>query len=486
MRFLRQSLMGVLLASVTLALIIFAGQIIMGAVQTRLADEPPAPQQRERIFAVNVVPATYETIAPDLQAFGQVQSRRTLELRAATGGRIVWLSESFVEGGVVRAGDELIHIDPADASAARERIASDLLDAEAETRDAERSLLLARDELGAAEDQADLRARALARQEDLARRGVGTAASVEEAELSAAAARQSVLARRIAEAQAEGRVDQAATRLARARIALEEADRDVSDTKVMAGFDGTLSEVTLVEGRLVSANEKLAQLVDPSSLEVAFRVSTAQYANLLDENGNLMPAPVTATLDAASNSLVATGLISRDAAVAGEGQSGRLIFARLYSAPGFKPEDFVTVSVQEPPLDNVARLPASAMDANQTVLVLGPEDRLELQQVQLLRRQGDDILVRGPGLEGREVVAGRTPLLGEGIRVRPLRAEDADAPPAPPAMLELSEERRAKMIAFVEGNKRMPAEAKARVLSQLAETQVPAQLVERLESRMGG
>ncbi len=485
MRFLRQSLTGVFLASLTLALLVYAGQIVVGAVQTRMAQEGRASAPRERVFAVNVVPATYETVTPILEAFGQIQSRRTLELRAATSGRIVWLSEDFVEGGAVGAGEDLVHIDPADSEAALERTASDLLDAQAEVRDADRSLLLASDELAAAQDQAELRDRAFKRQQDLAQRGVGTAASVEDAELALASARQSVLARRIAEAQAEARVDQAANRLARARIALEEARRDVVDTKVMARFEGTLSEVSLVQGRLVSANEKLALLVDPHALEVAFRVSTAQYANLLDDFGRLIPAPVIATLDAAGNALVASGVISRDAAVAGEGQSGRLIFAKLDTAPGFKPEDFVTVSVQEPPIERVARLPASSLASNQTVLVIGAEDRLEELPVQLLRRQGDDVLVRGVGLEGREVVAGRTPLLGEGILVRPLRNTEEQVP-EPPAMLELSEERRAKIIAFVEGNQMMPSDAKERVLTALSRPQVPAGLVERIESRMGG
>ena len=88
------------------------------------------------------------------------------------------------------------------------------------------------------------------------------------------------------------------------------------------------------------------------------------------------------------------------------------------------------------------------------------------------------------GLNGREVVEARSPLLGAGISVKPLRG-DRSIPDAP-AMLELSEERRAKLIAFIEGNKRMPAEAKARVLARLAEPQVPARMVERIEGRMGG
>ena len=483
MRFLRQSLVGILLVSVTLALMIYAGQLVMSAVQVRMSDDKKPPEARERVFAVNVVTARMETISPQLPAFGQVQSRRTLELRAATAGRVIWLADTFEEGGVVVAGDVLVRIDPADAQSALDRVQSDLLDARAEQRDAERALLLARDELVAAEDQAELRARAHKRQLDLQSRGVGTASTVETAELAAAAARQVVLSRRQAVASSEGRVDQAITKLARAGIALDGAKRDLADTTLEAAFDGTLSAVSLVEGRLVSANEKLAELVDPTALEVAFRVSTAQFARLLDDSGALVPAIVVASLDVTGGGLVAQGRISRDSAAAGEGQSGRLIFARLKSAYGFKPGDFVTVSVEEPPIDNVVRVPASALDAAGRVLVLGAEDRLEALEVQLVRRQGDDVLLRGDGLEGREVIIGRTPLLGAGIRVRPLR-DEATAPKA--ALLELTEERRARLVAFVEGNSRMPDEVKARLLGQLAEVKVPAQVVERIESRMGG
>ncbi len=484
MRFLRQSLVGLFLASLMMALLIYAVTTVMSAVQSRMNSDKTPPQARERVFAVNVVTARTETIAPVLQAFGQVESRRLLELRTAAAGRIVSLAESFEEGGEVHAGDVLVEIDPANAQAALDRLLSDRLDAEAEQRDAERVLVLARDELAAAADQATLRERAFERQKNLQDRGVGTAATVETAELAAASARQAVLSRRQAVAQAEARVDQAATSLARVRIAVATAERDLAETTMRAPFEGTLSEVSLVEGRLVSANEKLAMLVDPHALEVAFRVSTAQYSRLLDGRGDLLAADVTATLDVTGAELTARGRISRDSAIAGEGQSGRMIFARLDTAPGFKPGDFVTVTVQEPAIDMVTRLPASSLDAAQTVLVLGAGDRLETIGVELVRRQGDDVLVRAPALAGREVVVGRTPLLGAGIRVRPLR-DEARAEPEQ-AMLELSEDHRARLVAVVQANDRMPAEAKARVLAQLSEARVPSRLVERIESRNGG
>lgn len=52
-------------------------------------------------------------------------------------------------------------------------------------------------------------------------------------------------------------------------------------------------------------------------------------------------------------------------------------------------------------------------------------------------------------------------------------------------MVVLSAEQREKLIAFVDGNTRMPEEARARIKEQLAAEEVPTELVTRLESRMG-
>lgn len=487
MRFLGRSLVGMLLASMTLALMAYAVFLVNGAVQARIGVEKRVPPARERVFAVNLVDALLGTETPVLEAFGEVQSRRTLELRAAASGRVIALAEAFEDGGAVVAGQELVRIDPADAKAALDRVRADIADAQAEARDAAKALNLARDEQAAAQEQAELRQRAFQRQQDLVTRGVGTAAAVETAELAASSARQAVLARRQVMTQAEARIDQAETTLSRANIALAEATRGLEDTTLTAPFAGTLSATNVVEGRLVNNNEKLADLVDPDALEVSFRVSTAQYSRLLDASGALIRADVVAVLDVSGVDLTATGRISRASVTAGEGQTGRLVFARLENAVGFKPGDFTTVQVREPAVENVVRLPASALDASGTVLVLGDGDRLEALSVTLVRRQGDDVLVRGDGLAGREVVDARSPLLGAGIAVTPLRkAKNGEVAPTSPAMVELSDDRRAKLVAFIEGSTRMPEAAKARVLARLSEPLVPEQMIKRIESRMGG
>ncbi len=483
MRFLRRSLVGVFLLSVTLGLMALAGNTIRGAVETRMSAEPRSFPQRERVFAVNVVTLTPERLTPELTVFGELRSTRTLDLRSPVGGTVLATAETLVEGGAVTQGELLLAIDPTTAEAARDRTAADLQDAEAELRDAERGLLLAQDELRAAEQQAALRETALTRAQDLQTRGVGTAAAVETAELAASSANAAILSRRQSLANAEARVDQSTTRLARARIDLAEAERTLADTQLFAVFDGTLSDVAVSPGGRVTANERIATLVDPDRLEVAFRVSTSQYARLL-RDGRLPDLPVRVSLDVLGVDLTAEGQISREGATVAEGQTGRLIFAQLDAAPGFRPGDFVTVSVAEPALDNVALVPATAVAADETVLVVGEDNRLQSQEVDLLRRQGDDVIIRVGRLAGQQIVAERSPLLGAGIGVRPIDPAAAVTPPAEPELIALDDERRAKLVAFVDGS-RMPDAVKTRIMAQLEQDEVPSDVVARLESRMG-
>ncbi|WP_343035207.1 efflux RND transporter periplasmic adaptor subunit [Parasulfitobacter algicola] len=454
---------------------------MFSAIQTRLSDEPDARPARERVFAVNTITVTPKTLIPEMTVFGEVQSRRTLELRSAVAGTLVELASEFEEGGQVKNGQLLAQIDPADMQSALDRAKADILQAEAEVRDADRALQLARDELAVAEEQNLLRQRAFVRQQDLRERGVGTDASVEIAELEASSARQSVVARRQSLAQAEARLDQSKTALLREQIDLAEAERRLADTNIYAAFTGTLSDVSAVQGARITSGEQLARLVDPDQLEVRFRLSTAQYARLLDQNGGLQQVPVNVTLDVLGFDHIAQGMVTRESAAVGEGQTGRLLFATLDQPLGFKPGDFVTVRIAEPALDNVVKLPSAAVGADQTVLVLDDDDRLEVSQVQLMRRQDNDVIVTAPTLAGRDIVAERTPLLGAGIKVRRLNDNTSDVV----EMLMLSPERRTKLITFVEENDSMPDAAKARILGQLKQDQVPASVVTRLESRMG-
>jgi len=485
MRFLRKSLTGLFLVGATLALFAFSFSMVRSAIENKDDGQRRGGGPRERIFAVNVIPFEAGQQTPILQVFGEVQSQRSMEIRAAVGGTVVELHPDFQNGGQVNEGDVILRVDPSNAETALALVRADMVDAEADFREASRALELAKDEVSAARQQAALRLKALKRQNDLVERGVGTEAAVETAEFSVSSANQAILTRRQSFQSAEARLNKTEARVLRVGISLTEAERNLRDTVLRATFSGSLANVVVAQGGTVANNERIGQLVDPLALEVAFRVSTSQHQRLLNDDGILRDSKISATLDVLGAEMKTQGVLNREAAVVGEGLTGRLLFASLSDVKGLRPGDFVTVDITEPPLNWVAKLPASALSGNNKVLVVGEDERLKEAEVQLVRRQGNDVLVRSRELRDAKVVAERSPVLGAGIKVRVLLAEGEDEPVAP-STIKLDPERRAKLVAFVEGNKYIPKDAKNRILDQLKKPEVPSAVVERLEKRIGG
>lgn len=472
--------MGLLLLAVTLGLLGLAAVTVGNALRASLADDGPGRAPQERVVAANVVTLTPGTITPRMTAFGKVEARRTLDLRARAGGTVVWVAETFRNGLSVTEGEVLVRLDPAPATETLALAKAGLTEARALAAEAAAAVLLAEEDLAAANAQAALRRQALTRQQDIAARGAGSPQAVETAELAASAADQAALSRRQALASAVARVDQSAVAVTRAEIALTEAERALTETEVRAGISGRIDGVTLVTGAVVGANEALGRIVDPLALDVAVRLSTAQFGSLLAADGALRGG-VVAIQPGGAVAASLTGKLDRLGAAVGEGQTGRLVYVAVDAAPGvetlLQPGDFVTVSIEEAAIPDAALLPATAVGRNGTLLALGPDDRLEEVPVDLLRRQGDAVILRVGSLAGREVVTERSAFLGDGIRIRPIRPQAAD--------VTLTPERRAALVALVEASQIAEAE-KITLLQALQAETVPAEVIDRLERRMDG
>lgn len=424
MRFLSRSLLGLFLTFLTLALLMLAAGILWRAV-TPDGDGPAVRAPAEQVYAARLVTVAPGVVQPQMQVFGQVLSRRELQLRAGAGGRIVQLDPALQEGGTVVAGQLLARIDPSAAQAALDSSQAERADAQGVLEDARRRVDIAAQDVAAADRQAELRAAAVTRQEQLADRGLGTSLDRETAELAASTASQTVIAARAAQADAQSAVTAAENALRRAEIAVTEARRALADTELRAGFDGRVTAVTAVEGALVGVNEQLATIIDPAALELQIPLSLDQFGRLLGPDGALLDREVTVSLDGSGGAVVAQARLDRAAASVAEGTAGRVVYARLVQgAQALRPGDFVTARIAEPALSDAAIIPAAALGSDGGVLVAGADGRLQATPVTVLRRQGGDLIIAVPAdLAGARIVAERAPQLGTGIRVR-----DAAAP----------------------------------------------------------
>ena len=421
MKFLRASLTGLLLLLLTLGLLALAAQVVVSAIKARSERDFGTSGLQERVFAVNVIEAVDEAVTPTFVTYGRVVSRRTLDIRSRIGGAIVFLAPEFVEGGRVEAGQLLARIDPAEAEFAIQQAEARLRAAEVNVDDAEQALKFTQAEVDSALTRAQFNENAYERVVEMHKIGAVTEERMENAESLILQQRQGTEGVRKALAAAEFGVDAATHEVTQARNDLDEAHRGLSHTRVVADFAGTLSGVSVMHGRLVQANEDLGQLVDRTALEVSFRVSTREYGRLLDDNGRLSTLSITAAIGSGDDELTAAGTISRESAVVGSGQTGRLLYADLDETAVMKPGDFVTVRIQEPLLEDIVRLPATALGPDGAVLVVDSDDRLRSLPVTLLRRQDNQILVdASDDLLGYEVVVQRSALIGPGIKVRPV------------------------------------------------------------------
>ncbi|WP_072296548.1 efflux RND transporter periplasmic adaptor subunit [Paracoccus sp. SM22M-07] len=438
MRFMTRGLMGLFLTFLTVALLFLAAFLLWQASRPVEDDARAERQASEQVYAARLVTVTPGPVQPQLQVYGSIQSRRELQLRAGASGRVVELAEALQEGGSVTKGQLLARIDPAAAQAALDSGQAERDDAEGRLEDARRAVLIAGEDLAAAERQAELREAAVTRQQELSGRGLGTSLDRETAELAASTAEQAVISRRAALADAESAVTAAENALRRSEIALSEARRELADTELRAGFDGRVTDVTVVQGGLVSLNEQIATIIDPDALEVQIPLSLDQFARLVETDGRLGAHEVTVLLDGSAGQLTARAELDRAAASVAEGSAGRIVFARITEGGGaLRPGDFVRTYVTEPMLENAALIPATAVGADSAVLAAGDEGRLRAIPVTVLRRQGDDVIIRvPPDLAGGRIVAERAPQLGIGIRIR-----DAEAPEE---ILEPQADRRAQ------------------------------------------
>lgn len=478
MRFLSRAVSGLLIAASTLGLIGLSLWWVqdtadtIGDKRTRIA--------RERSYTVDAGILKATQYRPTIVAYGEIKAWRTLEVRAPKAGRIDKLADNLRDGVLVKKGALLLSIEP-EASARRVADAEQALaQAKAQLAEAEGALKLVRDEIGIMRVPVAVKKRDLERKRALRKKGAVSQTALDEAELAVSNAEQALVAKRQSALALERRVAEGKAAVRRAALTLADAKQAAEDARYTAPFAGRLADVTATLGRIVSQNEKLALLIDPTALEVAFKVRDADFGRLIGDGkkGELKPLKVSVVMQFGARVVTVQGTLTRAAATS-DPAGGRIVYARLKAAPDtpLKPGDFVTVTVHEAPIDDAIVISARAATEDGQILLIGEDGRLEEVKATILRRQGDKLIVSGVPL-GRHYVATRLPYLAAGIKVN---VRGAGAKGDAQDTIALSPRRRAALIRIVQESKRLAPQRKQRLIAALAKPRVSRRLVERIE-----
>ena len=378
-------------ASFVLILAIIVGTvlgIVLLVINKRVAKE----DVKQRVVpTVEIVVVTGADHTVKIPTQGVVESARETLLAAEVGGRVMEISPSFKQGGVVKKGERLVQIDPADYRAA-------LAAAEVRRAEAELALELER----ARVEQAKL---------DWEKLGSGSDP------LNPLVLREPYLA--AAEASAASSIEAAA-----------KAWRDVERTEILAPFDAGLRSANAEVGAVVAPGTMVAELYASGDLEVRLPLSLEDFGFLArDADGKVTGEIVLKGKIGAEEFLWKAETARVDPEIARETLSAHIAVKVLPTEGSAFPLPpvglFVNAEIAGKTLGDVKEIPRRALlEGNRTIVIVA-DNKIAFRDLTIPRLTRDTALVSG-GLEaGDRVVLTRLSAPVSGMEVE-IDAEKED------------------------------------------------------------
>lgn len=376
---------------VILPIIAIGVSILMAAllVAARKNVETQAPEIR--LPLVRVLTVATEPVTLTVWTQGSVRPRTESELVPEVNGRVTWAAPSVVVGGFFDAGDSLLKIDPEDYRVALERAR-----AAADARRSERRV----------------NARNLERSRELVREGLISARELETAENAA---------------------ELAAASLREAEAALEQAEHDLARTEMKAPFAGRVREEHVDLGQFVQRGVSIGKIYAVDYAEVLLGISADDVGALdlaLDYRGEeARPEGPLVLLHArfAGEEHTWEGRIVRtEGEIDPRTRMVRLVariedpYGRGSAAdrPPLALGMFVVAEIRGRTVPEAMVLPRAALRGRDEVLIIDDGDRVRLRTVDVLRREGDRVIVRAGLTAGERVCLSQIEAVIDGMKVR--------------------------------------------------------------------
>jgi RND family efflux transporter MFP subunit len=373
------------LTAIVLAIVIMMVMVkLKPAPETRIP-EPPLP-------LVRVMNVQLQDMILTVESQGTVSPRTESVLLPEVAGRVIEVSPSFVPGGFFEEDEFLLRIDPFDyrqaAVQARGAVA-----------------------------QAELRLATELAEADVARKEWDELGEGEPTPLTLR----------------EPQVAEARAALDSARAALENAERNLQRTTILAPYAGRVRQKQVDVGQYVSPGSPLATIysVDYAEIRLPLPDNDLAFVDLpLDYRGEASAGrgpEVTLRADFAGRTFAWKGRIVRT-----EGEidpRSRMVHAvarvsNPYSR-GSDPERpplaagmYVEAEIAGRKVEDVALIPRSAVRTNDTVLIVDEEERLRFRPVEILQATAEHAIVQSGLADGERICLSNLTAVTDGMRVR--------------------------------------------------------------------
>tara|TARA_R110002124_G_scaffold233406_1_gene398806 strand:- start:196211 stop:197377 length:1167 start_codon:yes stop_codon:yes gene_type:complete len=297
------------------------------------------------VEAQDVTPAPYRI---EFDTTGTVETRANVTIVPQVSGRITHVNEQFFEGGLFKKGDVLFEIEPRDFEIELQRFEAELARAK-------------------------------------------TALNVEDAESNAALEEWRMLNGDTPAPMLVSRDPQRAeakANLKSAQAQLENAQLDLQRTRYILPFDGRVIKSAISEGQYVTQGQDYGSVFDLSGYEVHAFLEDQKLEWLLTHED----LDIEIAVDYLGATQTYTGLLKRGAATLNaQTRFAQVSFSLEGDTRDLIPGIFATIHVKGAVINDIALIPASALQKNNVVWTVTDEDTLAPLTPEVVYSSGEHV-----------------------------------------------------------------------------------------------
>ena len=352
------------------------------------ARTPPEQKQEEvKDLLVEILPVIALTDNLQVTSQGTVEPKIKSALVSEVTGKIVWISESFVKGGLFKKGDVLVRIDDADYKTS--------------VKAAEAALARAKATL----EEEKARAKVAEQEWNDFMQGEAPDLYI----------RKPQLAREIANVQA-------------AEADLERAMRELARTKVTATFDGLIKQKQADLGQFVNTGTQVAQVYGTEVAEVRLPVSDLDVGFLSFDSAyelNIQKPRVELTANFGSQQKTWSGTIVRSEGVVDEGNRLVYLVAEVIDPYGIQNNHsaiefgrFVQAKIMGKQVENLMVMPRDLIYQENHALVV-EDGKLVIRDIVIEKMDKRYAYISSGLSEGEQLISTniKNPLQGTAVKI---------------------------------------------------------------------
>jgi len=357
----------------------------------------PAPQKEAKDhpgILVEVMSVQMEDREIEVVGTGTVQARQEANITPQVSGRITHIAPNFISGGFFKEGDLLFKIEDVDYKLAVDRSRAAVAQAEFELAQEESNARVARNEWERLAKDKEEEPNPLVVYEPQLKRARANVAS--------------------------------------ARAVVRQAELDLQRTALKAPFNCRIRSEEIDLGQYVRSGNSAATVAGTETAEIVVPLPLEElyWLSIPRQGSKVKGSPATVKVAAGDQTFIWEGNVVRSLGeVDPRGRMARVVVAvddpyHLKKSNGDGVPDlefgmFVEVAIQGDMLTDVFSIPRGALRQDDTVWVVGEEEKLQIRKINVVRRDRETVLIRNDLKEGDRVILTALQGAANGMKLRP-------------------------------------------------------------------